>query len=142
MRSRRPRPTPGLWAEVRVRTVLEQQGWICVSHRWCCRYGELDLVMVKRGGPGRPTGRLLVVEVKSRRRRGLDGWGIAAFDARKRSRLARAIACWRMAHAWCRDCSVELALALVSLPPAHRPVTWLPVADLGAWSADPAGWEP
>ena len=55
----------GCWGEERVLSLLRRRGWQLVRQRWSCRYGELDLVLEKQQ-------RLLVVEVKSRRSRGLD----------------------------------------------------------------------
>ena len=74
-------------------------------------------------------GRLLVVEVKSRRRCGRDGWGVAACNAGKLQRLARAMACWRMANPWTATWSMELVVALVPLPPNCKSVRWIPVVD-------------
>ena len=84
--------------EHKVLLLLRARGWTCLAERWRCRFGELDLVMAKQTGV---EGRLLVVEVKSRQRCGLDGWGVAACNAAKLQRLARAMACWQMANQQC-----------------------------------------
>jgi len=68
---------------------------------------------------------LLLVEVKSRRRCGPDGWGAASFDAAKRARLEAAYGCWLAAHPRYQRCSLELVLALVPQPPAMAPVRWI-----------------
>ena len=117
---------PGRWAEHKVLLLLKARGWTCLAERWRCRYGELDLVMAKQNGV---EGRLLVVEVKSRRRCGLDGWGAAACHASKLQRLARAMDCWRMANSWSAQWSLELVVALVPLPPNRKPVRWIRVVD-------------
>lgn len=117
---------PGRWAEHKVLLLLEARGWTCLAERWRCRFGELDLVMAKQNGV---EGRLLVVEVKSRRRCGLDGWGVAACNAGKLQRLARAMDCWRMANPWSANWSMELVVALVALPPNRQAVRWFPVVD-------------
>ncbi|WP_244282068.1 YraN family protein [Synechococcus sp. UW140] len=116
----------GLWAERRSRDLLVAHGWCCVDQRWRCRYGEIDLLMLKSSGQKQ---RLLVVEVKGRRRCGRDAWGLSAFNATKRRRLFRAVDCWRQAHPWSDDFLLELILALVPLPPAHGPVRWIPLMD-------------
>ncbi len=117
----------GLWAEQQVRARLETHGWRCLDHRWCCRYGELDLLM---GKTDFSKARLLMVEVKARRRCGPDGWGVAAFGGPKRRRLARSIDCWRMHHPAWESASLEVVLALVPLPPHRCVVRWLRIPDL------------
>ena len=105
---------PGRWAEHKVLLLLKARGWTCLAEqRWRCRFGELDLVMAQQNGL---KSRLLVVEVKSRRRCGRDGWGVAVCNAGKLQRLARAMACWRMADPWTATWSMEL---VVGGPSAH-----------------------
>ena len=117
---------PGLWAEQQVCALLEKHGWRCLAHRWRCRYGELDLVM----GKGMSThARLLMVEVKARRRCGPDGWGVAAFGVAKRHRLARTLACWRMENPVWALASLEVVLALVPLPPHRCTVRWFQMPE-------------
>ena len=118
---------PGLWAEQRALALLNSRGWHCLDARWTCRYGEIDLMMIK---PDRPAPRLLMVEVKARAHCGFDGWGVRAFDAVKRRRLARAIACWQAHHPWSQRGHLEVVLALVPLPPSGRPVRWIRVPEL------------
>ncbi|MFY8148050.1 MAG: YraN family protein [Prochlorococcaceae cyanobacterium] len=103
--------------------LLQRRGWSLVARNWSCRWGELDLVA------GKPD-RLLLVEVKARRRIGPDGGGLRAFDGAKRRRLARAWACWLAAHPRHAGSPLEVVLALVPLPVASRPVRWLVVPDL------------
>lgn len=109
---------PGRWAEQRALRLLEARGWQLLSQRWHCRWGELDLVLLKPG-------RLLLVEVKGRRRSGADGWGRASLDRRKRQRLAAAWSCWLCDHPSWMNVPVEAVCALVPLPPARAPVRWL-----------------
>ena len=117
----------GQWAEAKVRRLLEQQGWRCEACRWQCRYGELDLVLSKGEGSQRC---LLVVEVKSRRRRGLDGWGAASVTRAKRQKLAKAMACWQAEQPWQAACFVRVVVALVPLPPCQDDVTWIAIDEL------------
>ncbi|OUW48256.1 MAG: hypothetical protein CBD47_03175 [Synechococcus sp. TMED187] len=117
----------GLWAERRSRDLLVANGWCCVDQRWRCRYGEIDLLMLKSSGLKH---RLLVVEVKGRSRCGRDAWGLSSLTANKRRRLIRAVDCWRQAHPWSDEFLFELILALVPLPPADGPVRWIPVLDM------------
>jgi putative endonuclease len=108
----------GDWAEQRVLRILQQQAWRLLARQWSCRWGELDLVLVKDA-------RLLLVEVKGRRRCGLDGWGVGAVRRGKRQRLERAWACWLEVHPGWAEHSVELVFALVPLAPAGGPVRWI-----------------
>ena len=81
----------GRWAEQQALDQLEGQGWRLLDRNWRCRWGELDLVLMRHNA-------LLVVEVKGRRSGSRDRRGLDAFHAAKRRRMARAISCWRAAH--------------------------------------------
>ena len=63
--------------------------------------------------PGRSGPRLLMVEVKCRRRCGFDGWGVRALTAAKRQRLARTLACWQSCHPWSEQGQLEVVLELM-----------------------------
>jgi len=108
----------GGWAEQRALRLLRAKGWRLLSRNWRCRWGELDLVLAKRG-------RLLLVEVKGRRPGGWDGEGRGALGPIKRRRLARAWACWVAVHPERAADSVEMVAALVPLPPARGGVRWM-----------------
>jgi putative endonuclease len=111
----------GDWAEQRALRLLRQRGWRLLARQWQCRWGELDLVLAK---PGQPE-RILVVEVKGRRRCGPDGWGRGAVHRRKRLRLEQSWQCWLASEPQWAEASVELVLALVPLPPVRAPVRWI-----------------
>jgi putative endonuclease len=110
----------GGWAEQRALRLLQERGWRLQDRNWRCRWGELDLVLAKPQ-------RLLLVEVKGRRRAGPDGYGLAALGPQKRRRLARCGQCWLAEHPDWGEASVEVVAALVPLPPARGPVRWLPI---------------
>ena len=57
-----PRTDQGRLAELHALRLLKSRGWRCLAERWSCRYGELDLIMIKPGCSGP---RLLLVEVKA-----------------------------------------------------------------------------
>ncbi|MEA5423014.1 YraN family protein [Synechococcus sp. CCY9201] len=115
----------GQGAEDWAALLLQRHGWTVLARNWWCRWGELDLVLAKPR-------RLLLVEVKARRRSGRDGGGVAAFGVIKRRRLARAWACWLAAHPHLGDRPVEVVLALVPLPVGLDAVRWLRIeAGLG-----------
>ena len=118
---------PGRWAEQRALGLLQENGWHCLAQRWRCRYGEIDLLMVKGDEGAR---RVLAVEVKARRRCGPDGWGMAAMNRAKRRRLARSIACWMSTITSFEICSLEVVLALVPLPPNAARVRWIPIPEM------------
>ncbi len=108
----------GGWAEQRALRLLRQRGWTLLERNWHCRWGEIDLLLSKPE-------RLLLVEVKGRRRQGPDGWGLGALDRRKRLRLRRSWLLWLASHPEWQTSSLELVVALVPLPPSNRPVRWL-----------------
>ncbi len=112
------RQLEGRWAEQRALRLLEARGWTLVSRNWCCRWGELDLVLSKPG-------RLLLVEVKGRGRWHRDGAGVGALHGGKRKRLERAWACWQAAHPHLAHQPMEFVAALVALPPRRVPVRWM-----------------
>lgn len=108
----------GDWAEQRALRLLGAAGWRLLSRQWRCRWGELDLVL-------RKPGRLLVVEVKARRRPRAEGWARAGLGASKRRRLERTWACWLEAHPSLAAWPVELVYVIVPLPPCPGPVRWM-----------------
>lgn len=115
---RSPRQRQGDWAEQRALRLLRLRGWCLLDRQWRCRWGELDLVLRKGE-------RLLLVEVKARRRVAADGGGLAALHHLKRRRLVRSWDCWLAAHPRWRHAPVEMVAALVPLPPARLPVRWI-----------------
>ncbi len=121
----------GAQAELYVKKVLLRDGWRLLEHNWSCRYGEIDLLFTKQSFQA---SRILVVEVKARRRSGLDGWGVAAFHQAMRRRLARTVNCWRAANAWSEACCFEVVLALVALPVKRHDLRWIPVDVLDGMS--------
>jgi putative endonuclease len=108
----------GNWAERRALRLLQARGWRLLAWQWRCRWGEIDLLV-------RKPGRLLLVEVKGRRRCGSDGWGVSALDRRKWRRLEAAYGLWLSEHPAYQHCSLELVAALVPLPPLRGPVRWV-----------------
>ena len=117
----------GAQAERHVEEILLRHGWRLLEHNWSCRYGEIDLLLTKHSFPN---SRILVVEVKARRRSGLDGWGLAAFHQAKRRRLARSVSCWQAAHPCSENSYFEVVLALVALPVPRHCVRWIRIDGL------------
>ena len=104
----------GARAENRVSFLLERKGWQLLERNWSCRWGELDLVLHKNE-------QLLVVEVKGRRSL---AWGPWSVDPTKRRRLGRAISCWRAEHPMQADWLLQVAVAVVPLPPSQGAPRW------------------
>ena len=102
---------------------LRRRGWRVLNRNWSCRWGELDLVLVKDS-------RLLVVEVKGRTASHHDRDGLDAFHSRKRRRLARAISCWRANHPDADELLLQVTLALVPLKPSQTGFRWIHVDRL------------
>ena len=113
----------GRWAEQQAQRQLEAQGWRLLDRNWRCRWGELDLVLMRRKA-------LLVVEVKGRRPGSRDRHGLDAFHAGKRRRMARAISCWRAAHPASAEQQLRVKLALVPLLPSRGTIGWIDVDRL------------
>ncbi len=113
----------GRWAEQQALQRLEAQGWQMLDRNWCCRWGELDLVLMRHNV-------LLVVEVKGCRPGSQDRQGLDAFHAAKRRRMARAISCWRAAHPASAEQRLRVRLALVHLMPSRGTIRWLDVEQL------------
>ena len=111
----------GALAEAQVAALLCCRRWRLLDCNWRCRWGELDLVLAKPE-------RLLLVEVKARRRCGLDHGGLLACCPRKRCRLARAMRCWLAAHPSYCSHAIEAHLALVD---GQGQVRWFPLEHLG-----------
>ena len=105
----------GAAAEVHVMQLLTGRGWTLLEHNWCCRWGELDLLLVKER-------RLLLVEVKGRCR---PAWGPRSLRPAQRRCLGRAVSCWRAMHPQWADCLLQVAVAIVPLPPSRGRVRWI-----------------
>lgn len=90
-RTSSPRQRLGREGEALAARWLEERGWRVLDRNWHCRHGELDLVMTDPGG------RLVFVEVKTRRSRRY-GHPVEVLDARKISRLRVLAWLWVYAH--------------------------------------------
>ena len=104
----------GAAAETQVLRMLIGRGWQLLDRNWRCRWGELDLLLIK----GRC---LLLVEVKGRCS---PARGRPMVRPAQRCRLGRAIDCWRSLHPDQADCLLQVAVALVPLPPSRGRVRW------------------
>ena len=76
----------GAWGERLVASWYEARQFVVVDRNWRCRFGELDLVLVRDGV-------VVFCEVKARRT-GTFGTGAEAVGAAKRRRLRRLAAEW------------------------------------------------
>ena len=105
---------PGAQAETQVSSLLQQQGWQLLDRNWSCRWGALELVLAKED-------RRLVVEGKGRRSL---GWGPWSVDPTKLRRLGRAVRGWRAGRPMQADWLLQVAVAVVPLPPAQGAPRW------------------
>ena len=110
----------GAAAETRVLNLLIRKGWHLLDRNWSCRWGELDLLVIKDR-------QLLLVEVKGRRS---PSWGARSVVPDKRRRLGRTISCWRALHPQRTGYLLQVAVASVQLPPARGPVRWFRLEQL------------
>ena len=94
---------------------LQQQGWAIVAQQWHCRWGELDLVACH---PIADVG-IAFVEVKTRRRPGLDRGGRLAITPQKQQKLWRAAQQFLLEHAEYATLPCRFDVALVAQNPMH-----------------------
>jgi putative endonuclease len=90
----------GKLAEDRALVYLQQQGLVCVTRNYACRYGEIDLVM--NDGP-----LLVFVEVRMRKNSNYGG-AAASVDAAKQRRLWRTAEHYLMRYRTLPACRFDL----------------------------------
>ena len=90
----------GRLAEDRALVYLQQQGLVCVTRNYACRYGEIDLVM--SDGP-----LLVFVEVRMRKNSNYGG-AAASVDAAKQRRLRRTAEHYLMRYRTLPACRFDL----------------------------------
>lgn len=102
--------------EALVAAWLQEQGWAIVAQQWHCRWGELDLVVRH---PADDRG-IAFVEVKTRRRSGLDQGGRLAITPQKQQKLWRAAQQFLVEHAEYATlpCRFDVALVVQDQRPA------------------------
>jgi putative endonuclease len=105
----------GKWGEEIVARWLESQGWEILHRRWCCRWGELDLIARSRSDSiGVSPSILAFVEVKTR---GSDNWdadGLLAITAQKQAKLWQAAELFLSTYPELANLSCRFDVALVS----------------------------
>ncbi|WP_204141422.1 YraN family protein [Halomicronema sp. CCY15110] len=115
--------------EALVAAWLRQQGWEIVAQQWHCRWGELDLVARHvDSNVG-----VVFVEVKTRRRPGLDQGGRLAITPQKQQKLWRSAQTFLTEYVAYSDLPCRFDVALVSQgklatglhhsPPGEAPLT-------------------
>ena len=83
----------GRWGEELAATYLLDLGWTILDRNWRCRAGEIDIVAVDPGEPGR----LVVVEVKTKAGARF-GDPLEAVTYKKAARLGRLGSWWQRSH--------------------------------------------
>lgn len=76
---------------------VQKQGWLVLHRRWRCRFGELDLVLVRHSAAGEVEA-ITFVEVKTRRRRSWDEDGKLAVNFQKQAKLWKTAQLFLMQH--------------------------------------------
>ncbi|RZM77423.1 YraN family protein [Leptolyngbya iicbica] len=88
---------------------LRQQGWQIIAQQWHCRWGELDLIAQH---PQSAIG-IAFVEVKTRRRLGLDQGGRLAITPQKQQKLWRSAQTFLTEHELYQELPCRFDVALV-----------------------------
>jgi putative endonuclease len=77
---------------------LRQSGLKLLARNFACRWGEIDLVMLEKSGPGKSThDQIVFVEIRYRNP-SARGDGLASVGAGKRAKLTRAAAVYLQAN--------------------------------------------
>ena len=110
----------GRAAEERALRFLEARGYTLVRRNYCCRLGEIDLVM--RDGDS-----LVFVEVRAR---GRDDFGSAAssIGAAKQRRLALAARHFLMTHPRAAELPARFDVVAISGADGENPPRWIRAA--------------
>ncbi|HIK17707.1 MAG TPA: YraN family protein [Leptolyngbyaceae cyanobacterium M33_DOE_097] len=108
---------PGLLGEIFVAEWLTQAGWQPIAHRWHCRWGELDLVAVRRANETSAIAAIAFVEVKTRRQHNWDAHGALAITAKKQSKLWRTAQLYLVENPAFEALPCQFDVALVTYQP-------------------------
>lgn len=119
MEARRQR---GAQVEAAARAHLLRAGLRDVAANASFRLGELDLVMLEQGGPGRET--LVFVEVRYRSHAGFGG-GAVSVDANKQRKLVRAAQQFLHAHPRWADAACRFDVVEADGDPAAPRLHWI-----------------
>ena len=95
---------------------LTQRGWRILQRRWRCRWGELDLIAVRRNSadpPAADAASLIFVEVKTRSRGNWDADGLLSITAQKQAKLWQAARLFLAKHPELADLPCRFDVALV-----------------------------
>jgi putative endonuclease len=103
----------GLQAEQFVADYLEAHNWQILSRRYCCRWGELDLV-------ARQGDTLSFVEVKARRAQNWDGNGLLSITPRKQRKLGLTAMTFLRAWPHLERCDCRFDVVLVEILPTQK----------------------
>lgn len=104
----------GSQGEALVAEWLQSQGWTILERQWHCRWGELDLIVVRQ--QGRET-LLAFVEVKTRSRGNWDADGLMAITPGKQSKLWQAARLYLAQHSQWAEACCRFDVALVACHP-------------------------
>ena len=84
-------PDIGVLGEDLVAQWLQSSGWIILQRRWCCRWGEIDVIAQQQSSP---SSLIAFIEVKTRSQGSWDAGGLLAITPQKQAKL------WRTAQSF------------------------------------------
>ena len=108
----------GWYAEELVAQWLMGQGWKILYRRWCCRWGELDLVALSGSSPHSC---LSFVEVKARSQGNWDADGLLAITPQKQAKLWRTAEAFLSEHPHLSEFACQFDVALVACQQSYSP---------------------
>jgi putative endonuclease len=116
-----PQPKPqssvvGQHGEVLVAQWLQQQGWSILARGWTTRWGELDIVALKRQNSNAC---LTFVEVKTRRKGNWDENGLFAITRSKQTKLWKTAQLFLAQHPHFAEANCRFDVALVNVRRSH-----------------------
>lgn len=83
-------PDIGHFGEELVRQWLESTGWLILQRRFCCRWGEIDIIaQYPHSTAAQMDLTLAFIEVKTRSIGNWDSWGKNAVNTKKQVKIAR-----------------------------------------------------
>lgn len=101
----------GILGEDFIAQWLQTQGWVILSQRWRCQWGEIDII-TQQPQP-QPPPCLVFVEVKTRRQGNWDANGLLSITPQKQARLWQAAQLFLAAHPELAENPCRFDVALV-----------------------------
>jgi len=106
----------GIAAEKFARQWLCSQGLECIASNFCCKAGEIDLILIDRGC-------LVIAEVRYRSKDS-HGGALASVTNRKQHRIIRATALWLKLHPNLTTMPLRFDVVAIEGPLQSAKVNW------------------